>query len=461
MLFNKIIYTYTMQNFYINIPFDKSNAKGTIYHNFNYEISELLYSSMDEDEIPVVYNFIYKYVKSLKSNLRPIVFSPDYSISSSTCTAIAERYIEKIEENGIQKFKSPLKIIYFTSTSHFKELTNISALDFSRSIISNILDQNELSYTKHQFIIPPDQIFMVGLNENLISQDEIEKLKLNKMKYFTLTNIKKKGIENICQFLIDEICDDPVYIIYDMSVLSFESSPCTFRIVNNEKNPEKNPEKLNGLKTNEITHFFEELKSLNIAGLDITGFNLKNETPNVPFKITSQCAMLPLVHLLKIKEKKINIFNENTKIVICKPINSEQQINWETNKSNLFSGKDERKRAINRLQEAFDEEDINFNSDSDNEKSPEKDENEDEEEDEYDLGWYVMRGIPTELKEELINRLMETEDNIISYKIGEDDMYISFTTIDEQESKSYYSATSIKDRVLTPGEKVNLMFSQL
>jgi arginase family enzyme len=442
-----------MQNFYINIPFDKSNAKGTIYNNFNYEISELLYSSLDENEIPLIYNFVYKYIKSLKSNLRPIVFSPDYSISSSTCSALAERYMEKIEENGIQIYISPLKVIYFTSTAHLDELKNISALDFSKSIITNLMDQNEISYTKHQFIIPSGQIYMVGLNENLLSQDDIEKLKLNGIKYFTLSNIKKKGIENICQFLIDEIRDDPVYFIYDMSVLSFESSPCVFRVINKEKNEEK----LNGLSTDEIINFFNKLKPLNIAGLDITGFNLKKETPDIPFKITSNTAKLALVNLLGIKEKKINIFNENTKIVICKPINSKQKINWETNKKSLFADKEERKKAVNRLQQAFEEEeDINYNSDDDSSENIEDEENE-----ELDVGWYIMRGIPTELKEELIKKLMDIKDNIMSYVIGEDEMYISFTTIGEQEEKTYYTATSIKDRVLTPGEKVNLMFSQL
>jgi arginase family enzyme len=448
-----------MQNFYINIPFDKSNAKGTIYNNFNYEISELLYSSLDDNDIPVIYNFTYKYIKSLKSNLRPIVFSPDYSISSSTCSAIAERYIEKNEENGMQHYSSPLKIIYFTSTAHIKELENISALDFSKSIISNILDQNKISYTKHNFIIPSEQIFMIGLNDNLISQDDVEKMKLNKIKYFTFANIKKKGIDNICQFLIDEICDDPVYVIYDMSVLSFESSPCVFRVINKEKEEEK----LNGLSTSDIISFFNKLKPLNIVGLDITGFNLKKETPDIPFKITSNTAKLALVNLLGIKEKKINIFNESTKIIICKPISIKQKVNWETNKNTFFPDKEERKKAINKIQEELDEEDIIFSSEENKEGEGEKDYNyeDDDKDDEYDFGWYVMRGIPTELKEELIKKLMEVEDNIISYKIEEEDMYISFTTIEEQESKSYYSSTCIQDRILTPGEKVNLVFSQL
>jgi arginase family enzyme len=438
-----------MENYFINVPFDNSSAKHTIYNNFNYEICNTMHSALNEDDVPIVYNFIHKYIKSLKSHIRPIVFSPDYSISASTCTAVAERYLEQIDNNGKVKYVSPLKIIYLTSSAHLKKLTHVSALDFSKSILSNIFDENEISYTHHRFIIPPEQIFLVGLNDNIIDNDDIENIKLKNMKYFTLSTLKKKGIENICDFLINEIGEDPVYVIYDMSVFSFESSPCTYRIINNK---EKNPDKLNGLSLNEMIILLEKIKVLNIVGLDITGFNLKKETPDVPFKITSQCANLPLVHLLGIKEKKINLFNQNTKIIICKPIDS--KINWEHNQ--VFENKKVRKQAIERLEKVLNDNDIEYNSDHD-----ENGKDDDEEQEYDDYGWYVMRGIPTALREELTKKLIETEDNIILYELDGEKLYISFTTIEEQESLSYYHATSIKDRILLPGEKVNLMFSQL
>jgi arginase family enzyme len=446
-----------MQNHFINIPFNKSSAKGTIYNKFDYEISDILYSSMDNDEVPVVYNLTYKYIKSLKLNLRPIVFSPDYSISSATCIAMAEKFLEKGGNNGIVKYSSTMKIVYFTSTSHTKELTHISALDFSKSIITNILDQNKISYTKHQFIISPENIYMLGLNDNLITQDDKEKLNLEKIKFFTLSQVNKKGYENICQYLIDEICDSPVYIIYDMSVLSFDTSPCTFRLVDNINKNDKN--KMDGFSYDIMLKIFESLKVLDIVGIDITGYNLKNDTPDVLFKITSQAAKIPLVSLLGLKEKKINIFNENTKIVICKPYNP-KQINWE---NNVFSNKQEIDYAINNIKNVLnnndndndnDECDIGFDSDK------EEDEREQVQELE-DIGWYVMRGIPIELRENLIRKIMESKDNIISYVLDDGHMYISYTTIEEQEKKSYYTATSIKDRALTPGEKLNLMFSQI
>jgi arginase family enzyme len=194
-----------MQNYFLNVPFDNSNAKNTIYNKFDYEINDSLYTTNNENDIPIVYNFLYKYIKSLEKNKRPIVFSPDYSISSSTCTAMAEKYIEKIDVKGETKFTSPLKVIYFTSTAHFKKLENVSAIDFSHSILTNIFNDCEISYTNHNFIMDPSNFFLVGLNDNFVCPDEIEKLKLNEIKYFTLNAIKKKGISNICEFIKDEI----------------------------------------------------------------------------------------------------------------------------------------------------------------------------------------------------------------------------------------------------------------
>ena len=86
-----------MQNHFVNIPFNKISAKHNIHHNFNYEIYERMYSSLNENDIPIVYTFIYKYILSLSSNLRPIIFSPDYSVSSATCSAMAEKYMEQVD----------------------------------------------------------------------------------------------------------------------------------------------------------------------------------------------------------------------------------------------------------------------------------------------------------------------------------------------------------------------------
>lgn len=436
-----------MENHYINIPFNNSDAKNTIFNNFNYEIINSLYTSLNDKNIPIIYKFIHKYIKSLNKEVRPVIFSPDYSISSASCSAIAEKYMEKISQNETPKYMSDLKIIYFTPTTHLNNLENISPQNFSESILSNMLDLNEISYTEHNFIIQPENIILVGINDNLISSEDIMKLNKNNMSYYTLSKIKKKGAEKIADNLFDEVSDNPVYIIYDMSVFTFEKAPSVFRVQNITDHND-----INGINTDDIIKIFQKLKTVNIVGLDITGFKLNKDIPDISFKITSECAKIPLIHLLGLKEKKINIFNENTKILICKPIRKEEK---EIEEKKYLLTKLKKKLDLD-----FNTEDDFYNSDCENDNI---DDNEFKEIDDngIDHGWYIMRGVSTEIKEELIQKLICIDDNIMFYNSGEDSMYISFTTIKEQEHKSYAIMTSIYDKVLVPDEKVNLMFSQL
>lgn len=445
-----------MQNFYINIPFNDSNAKYTIFNNFNYEIVESLYKSIDDGGIPVIYNFIYKYIKSLKNNVRPVCFSPDYSISSCTCTAMAEKYLEKTSENDVVKYVSNLKIIYFSPSTHLNRLENISPQDFSNSILSNIFDQNEISYSKHNFIINPENIIIIGLNDKFINSNDIDKLNELNISYYTLSKIRKKEIDNISELILKEVGDNPVHVIYDMSVCSLETSPSVFRI--HEISDAKD---IDGLSSDDIIKFLEKFKSLNIVSLDITGFKLNKDIPDISFKLTSECAKLPLIYLLGLKEKKINIFNEHTKILICKLITKEEK------------EKEERKYLFKKIKKNLDldidledhidfsDSDNNTENDTENNKNDEMENTKEIDDEGIDHGWYIMRGIPTETKEELIQKLINIDNNIIFYESGDDSMYISFTTINEQEKKSYAALTSIYDKVLVPDEKVNLMFSQL
>jgi arginase family enzyme len=457
---NKSIIHNSMQNYFINIPFDNSDAKHNIYNNFNYEVKLDLYNSNDNNDMPIMYNFIYRYVLSLKNNLRPILFSPDYSVSASSCIAMAEKYMEKREEDNVIKYHSPLKIIYITPLAHLNKLEHISAFDFSKSILSNMFDENEISFTKHNFIISPEDIFMIGLDDNAISKEDIENMKIKKINYYTMAHIKKKGINNICEYIIDEFNDDPVYIIYDMSCLNFESAPLVYRMINKDVDPIS----ILGFNSDNIVEIFKKFKNLNIVGLDITGFNLRKTSPDVPFKITSEAAKLPLVHLLGIKENKINMFNESTKILICKPINKKIFVDFR--KHSKCTNKKEKKEIFNKIKKDIDDDDIDFENDRSSSDSNKEEFEEESDDDEYDdnynnYGWYVMKGVSTDLKEQIIQMLMDIEDNIISYKIDGENMYVSYTTIEEQSSMAYEFATSIKDRCLIPGEKLNLMFSQI
>ena len=83
----------TMNNQFINIPSCSSDARGIIYNNFEQSIDPQLYNQLGDDGIPIIYYTFYQYILLLQKDVRPVVFSPDYAISSSTIAAISGREI--------------------------------------------------------------------------------------------------------------------------------------------------------------------------------------------------------------------------------------------------------------------------------------------------------------------------------------------------------------------------------
>lgn len=107
-----------------------------------------------------------------------------------------------------------------------------------------------------------------------------------------------------------------------------------------------------------------------------------------------------LVNLLNLKEKKINIFNEHSEIIIY------------------------------RNEEITSEEDI---------------------------GWYILRGLNEELKDMLFDRLKNNK--IISITLNDIPILISKTNLDYQNKITYFdNNTKIEDLVLFPEEKKALCF---
>lgn len=387
-----------MENYLINIPYNNTDIKGYVYNNFDYQTDLILYEQLDDDEIPIIYNTLHKHILSLPKNKRPIVFSSDYAISSSTCTAITEKYMEINICQNKETFISPIKILYFTPIHHLNDLLNISQHSFSKSILSNILGNTEISYSKHSFLISSEQIILIGLNDFMLEQEDIDKLNNLNITYFTLTQLRKKSISDICEHILEIINGDPVYIIYDLSVVSTIFAPCVLRFINKEQNLEN---QLDGLSEEDIIAIFEKFKVLNIIGLDITGYNIKKETLEKQIIPTIKCIKFALVNLLQIKEKRINVFNENTKFIIFRPVA----------KSNP-----------------------------------------------NDFGWYILKGIPLTLEAQMIEQLELSDDNLTIFGLGDEDIYIAISTIEEQEKKSYYQTESIYECTLMPEEKAKMIF---
>jgi arginase family enzyme len=401
-----IYYTQIMENFFIDIPHNNLSAKNGIYNKFNKEYSNSCYDNVNEDDIPNIYNTLYTDVLTLvknNDNIRPIVFSPDYSISSATCSAISEKYMQRTTTDNLNvSFESPVQILYFTSSAHINNLDEISIINCMKSTITNMMATNEISYTNHHFIINPANITLIGLNDTIVETDELSKLSEYGIKYFTLNTIRKKTIDAMCEFIKNSVKTNPVYIVYDLSVLSAVFAPSVFRFVNKEKDIES---QIDGLSYEDIKKIFTEFKNLNIVGIDVTGYKLTEKQDNTTKDPTNLCAKLVFVLLNMFeKEKKINVFGTNTKFLIFRPVEKESA---------------------------------------------------------QDLGWYVLKGLPLSIQEELIRKIELSDNDITTFSTGDEEILIALTTIDEQQRKSFYVAETIFECALTPSEKLNMMFNLL
>ena len=74
-----------------------------------------------------------------------------------------------------------------------------------------------------------------------------------------------------------------------------------------------------------------------------------------------------------------------------------------------------------------------------------------------DIGWYILREIPNDLKETLISAI-GTDIKSIQLDDTDTDYLVTTTSIKEQELNSYYTAVSVYDLCLFPQEKQFMMF---
>jgi hypothetical protein len=161
----------------------------------------------------------------------------------------------------------------------------------------------------------------------------------------------------------------------------------------------------------ELTLILEELNELNIVGLDIVNYFLINDDKSIVNRIQAETIQKIYGILLKLTTKSFNVFNEHSKFLIFKPV------------------------------EEIDE----FSENN-------------------DIGWYIMRGINNiEQREEIMSQIKD--DEIIMIKIDdinnnkeEKYIYVTKTTIYDQNELSYYSSDSFLDKRLYPDEKVDMMF---
>ena len=154
----------------------------------------------------------------------------------------------------------------------------------------------------------------------------------------------------------------------------------------------------NGLKLEQVENLLFNIKN-NIVSMDIVEFNPHIGTKQ-DSKITRETIRYLLSRTFDIKEKSVNIFTEDSQFLVYRPVQQEDPYT--------------------------------------------------------DIGWYIMRGLNLNDREEFINKIPNNE--IIAIEIDDEDYLVTKTTINEQNEISYYNAVTINDVALFPEEKVCMCF---
>jgi hypothetical protein len=224
-------------------------------------------------------------------------------------------------------------------------------------------------------------------------------------KCYSSEDIKLDRIEKVLKFIKSNIDSDPVFIDFDLSVLDQQLSPLCLRHPNELDGTQQRVD----INNQQLKLIMQFMSKLNIRGMNISGFCVDFNDTTLINRIQIETIHQLYGTMLNIKEKKINIYNENSRFLIFKP------------KEELHDDIDQ-------------------------------------------FGWYVMREIDSDIKEQLIEKIKDGE--IIEIQIEDDnnfkkDILISTTTIADQDELSYYLAEDYSDKRLYPDEKIDAYFNLL
>ena len=366
---------------FIGVQTDDDNDAHTLIKE---KYDKLFQKKIVGDHIPVVYNEIKDYIDHLDITKEiPITISSDKTISVATICSLNQKFMKQMD----QKFVSDLKIIYISDSPALETNESVNLSDF---ILSSLFGLTDEGLVKNKLILNPDQILMIGLRDKSYSDSQTQILYDMNIRHFMADRIKKNGIDKVIYALYTFADNYPVHVIINLATLSPSYAPSVIRHEGNT----------DGFTPQQLDKIIETLKHYNIVGLDIVGLNARIDTESKKAsRLTAEIVRGICIQLFDIKEKKLNIYNENSKFLIYRPI---EQINYEN-----------------------------------------------------DIGWRILRNIPEELKETIISQV---GNKIITIPIDDEDFFVTATTMIEQEQKSYYTAKTIYDTCLLPDEKKAMMF---
>lgn len=324
-----------------------------------------------------LYDYISKYTKDKeKSSNKIVTIGGDHSISLATIPAMNEKY------NG------NLKVLYIDSCADINIINPSKIENLDNSVVSSILGFNfsDKFVMNPSAILKPDQLLYLGTLDVL--DDSVSQYGIN---CITCKKIEQLGIDTIID-TINTIFDKkyPIHISLDLKVLKKSYAPCTVRTDKDDGN----------MELLDLIKLLDSIKD-RVVSFDIVEFNpsINNEKGGifVTKKVVQQC----LTTLFDIKEKSINVFNENSEFIIYRPSNQE----------NIT-----------------------------------------------DIGWYIMRGTSLKEREEFLKSIADNTIIKVSMDDSDEDYLVTKTTMNEQNQRSYYVCTKIEDITLFPEEKIAMCF---
>lgn len=393
-------------------PTDKEDLSVADFftNKFDYIVKSDMYKA--HNNTLAVYDLYRKIMIDKNRQIKtPIItLSPDTAISGSSIAGAAEKfmYSETNSATSNPRYKTNLKVIYIDSSPDMAIKKYVNYFDFTNSVLSDVMGLTDSTYNMHRVDLAPENIYLIGINEKTLDDDQDEIIRKHNVKMITLQSMKKKGVAKVMNHIVNECKYDDVHIVIDLSCMQFKYAPSVYRNQNDQSN--QTDDSANGFDFDQMKMMVETFKQLErLNGVDITGYNFgpkkdkeKHHTSNM---LTIKTIEMITSSLITLKQKSINIFNDESRFLIWRRI---------------------------------DDKDL--------------------------IGWLILRGMSLKDREEMITSI--GDDRIITITIPDDDgetydAFVSVTTMKEQQDKSYYTAESIYDCCLYPGEKLNMMFELL
>jgi arginase family enzyme len=350
----------------------------------------------------VLYHEVFEQKK--KEPHKPILtVGGDHSISACTVGAINDYYMK---QQG-QTFNSDLMVLWIDAHPDLHNYVVGSDKDLPDMAMSSLMGILDPSISPQKLSLKSDQIVYFGLKED----EDFDNCRELGIKSFSLQKIRTLGPETCIEILKEIFEDKPIHVSIDMKVFNRDLAPSVHR--NSDE----------GITIEELlpilTHFSPKFTSV-----DIVEFNpmIGNNQDGIK---TAELARELISKSLNIKKKRLNVFNEDSPFLIYRSMHQEDHF-------------------------------IN-NDKIDEDYTDQSEEKEEEKEAEHDIGWYLLRGLSFNQKEEFLK--MIPDGGMIIIDIAGEDYLVAKTTMNEQNKKSYLVAESIQDMALFPEEKVEMGFA--